>query len=83
MADKFTLTLTYDRDEIYEWARKVKDMGGDIYKVRSLLDQFYPAWCLDHMASLTVGLMFRDPNDKDDWIGDFMRTKLSELTAEK
>lgn len=63
MADKFTLTLTYSRQEILDWAEKGKARGGDLLQIRSFLDQMYPAWSIDVRTSIMVELMFRDSDD--------------------
>lgn len=74
--DKFTLTLTYDRDEILETAQKTKDKGGTLFQTRDLLDTFYPAWRLDTRTSIKVELMFRDEND---CFHELFTRKLAEL----
>lgn len=78
MANKFTVSATYDRDEIIEWAKKCQDMGADLFKTRDVLTQLFPAWFLDTRMSLTVELMFRG---EDDMFFEFMTAKLAELAA--
>ena len=78
MADKFTLNLTYDRDEILATARTMIEKGGDIFQTKGILDQFYPAWRMDQRTSCMVELLFRD---KDDMFFDLFTEKLAELDA--
>ena len=80
MTDKFTLTLTYNRQEILDWAEKGKARGGDLLQIRSFLDQMYPAWSIDVRTSCMVELMFRDESD---YLFQIFTEKLAELTPKK
>ncbi len=79
MTDKFTLTLTYSRKEILEYAEKAKSIGGELLATRHFLDQVYPAWSMDMRTSCMVELMFRDC---DDILYSMVADKLDELDAE-
>ena len=76
MADKFTLTLEYDRDKILVDAQTIIDQGGDIYAARRFLDIMYPAWGCDLKTVCKVELMFRDG---DDQFRPLFERKLAEL----
>ncbi len=75
MTDKFTLTLNYNRDEILDWAVKMKAKGGSLTQVRAFLDDIFPAWRMDTRTSCMVELMFRGP---DDIFYDLFTEKLAE-----
>lgn len=62
--DKFTLTLTYDRDEIYAMVQKAKGMNATLSQTKDILDTFYPAWSRDPRTSITIELMFRGEDDE-------------------
>lgn len=76
MTDKFTLTLTYDRDEILANVQRIIDHGGDIYAARRFLDMMYPAWGCDLKTTCKVELMFRG---EDDQFHSLFENKLAEL----
>lgn len=78
MADKFTITLTYSRKEILDYAQKAKDLGGELLATRCFLDQVYPAWRMDGRTSCMVELMFRDESDE---FFSLYSEKLAELEA--
>lgn len=79
MTDKFTLTLTYSRQEILDYAEKAKSIGGDLLSTRCFLDQVYPAWSMDMRTSCMVELMFRD---SDDILYSIFQDKLAELDTD-
>lgn len=63
MADKFTITLEYDRDEILALVDKAIGMGGSLNKTKDMLSLIYPAWDRDTVTSCKVELMFRGEGD--------------------
>jgi len=63
MADKFTIHLEYDRDEILAFAEKCRTMSNNIPVVRGLIDMMYPAWDMDTRTSIMVELMYRKEGD--------------------
>lgn len=78
MTDKITITLTYSRKEILDYAEKAKSIGGDLLGTRCFLDQVYPAWRMDGRTSCMVELMFRDKSDE---FYALFSEKLAELEA--
>lgn len=64
MTDRFTITLTYSRKEILDYAEKGKALGGEIHQIRQFLDQIYPAWSMDARTSIMVSLMFLDETNE-------------------
>lgn len=80
MADMFTITREYDRDEIIADVQKIIDMDGDIYAAKRFLDWMYTGWDFDRRTSFMVELMFRDKNDI---FYDLFAKKLAELEAKE
>lgn len=80
MVDMFTITRTYDRDEIIIWVKKCIAIGGDIDAAKRFLDDVYTGWNFDQRTSFMVELMFRD---KEDIFYDVLAEKLAELDAEE
>lgn len=78
MADKFTITRTYDRDEIMADVDKVIGMGGDIYAAKRFLDMMYTGWNFDQRTACMVELKFRDETDM---FYSIFKDKLAELDA--
>ncbi len=80
MTDKITITLTYSRKEILEWARKSKDLAAGLIQTRQFLNETYPAWSMDIQTSCMVELMFRDESDP---FFEIYSIKLAELDPKK
>ncbi len=76
MTDNFTITRTYDRDEIIDWVKKCIAKGGDIFAAKRFLDDVFTGWNFDRRTSCMVELMFRD---KDDMFYDLFTEKLAAL----
>ncbi len=80
MTDMFTITRTYDRNEIIADAQRTILLGGNLRSARNFLDTTYPAWSLDTRTSIMVELMFRG---KDDVFYDLLTSKLAELNEKE
>lgn len=84
MSDKFTLTFTYDRDEIYADVEKMLHMLNDdnsnMIGIKQYLDMMYVGWSRDLKTSITVELMLRS---EDDPFYEVYKEKLNEIETEE
>jgi len=80
MANKFTITRTYDRDEIIDTVNKSIEQNGTYHQIKSLLDTLYTGWFFDIETACEVELILRE---KGDFIREFYQERLDEMNAAK
>ncbi len=80
MTDMFTITRTYDRDEIFADVQKVIDKGGQLFQARLFLDSIHSGWSRDERTLIMVELMFRGEGDI---LYDVFTRKLAELNEKE
>ena len=80
MTNKFTVTLTHDRDEILADARKFVEADNTLPRCREYLNAMYPAWSINQRTSIMVELLFRG---EDDLYHEIFTRKLAELNEKE